>query len=347
MNEPNYCPYHRHLGHTIEDGNPFKEWLEKAIQNKVFALSPGCQQDSPVQTANVITMDAATSTTEDWEGDDGRKQGADSLSGTDSDTDSDIDKGWITVSRKKPTKSTDVPFSRAISEVPKADHYSSVAPALIHKKKKVSKKKPRKTTPAQPLKQTAGKVMTYEEYLQYMEEYYKWLEEFEEYEQGEPHEVVLDDFMPKGWRQKEPCSVNQEEEELFWEQPVQVAPCRVVSVYPRQSVARTLLRSPSGSPSYTFLLNRDLHLQYSACHITTYEGASSELDTAVHDKGDSDDEPLLFANEAAMLIEEPNQHGKIPDQLSKPVKQEVDEMKLRDGKRLPEPHQKKDKGKAI
>ncbi len=108
MNEPNYCPYHRHLGHTIEDGNPFKEWLEKAIQNKVFALSPGCQQDSPVQTANVITMDAATSTTEDWEGDDGRKQGADSLSGTDSDTDSDIDKGWITVSRKKPTQ----PMSR-------------------------------------------------------------------------------------------------------------------------------------------------------------------------------------------------------------------------------------------
>lgn len=87
------------------------------------------------------------------------------------------------------------------------------------------------------------------------------------------------------------------------------------------------------SPSYTLLLNRDLHLQYSACHITTYEGASSELDTAAHDKGDSDDEPLLFANEAAMLIEEPQKHGKIPDQLSQHVKKEVDEMKLRDGKR--------------
>lgn len=33
VNEPNYCPYHRHLGHTIEDDYPFKEWLEKAIQN--------------------------------------------------------------------------------------------------------------------------------------------------------------------------------------------------------------------------------------------------------------------------------------------------------------------------
>lgn len=39
-------------------------------------------------------MDAATSTTEDWEGDDGRKQGADSLYGTDSDTDSDMDNGF-------------------------------------------------------------------------------------------------------------------------------------------------------------------------------------------------------------------------------------------------------------
>lgn len=48
--------------------------------------------------------------------------------------------------------------------------------------------------------------MTYEEDLQYMEEYYKWLEEDE---QGEPHEVVLDDFMQKGWRQKEPCLVKR------------------------------------------------------------------------------------------------------------------------------------------
>lgn len=84
------------------------------------------------------------------------------------------------------------PFSRAISEVPKADH----APALIHHNEKVSK-----IYPAQ-----AGKVMTYEEDLQYMEEYYKWLEEDE---QGEPHEVVLDDFMQKGWRQKEPCLVKR------------------------------------------------------------------------------------------------------------------------------------------
>lgn len=85
------------------------------------------------------------------------------------------------------------------------------------------------------------------------------------------------------------------------------------------------------SPSYTLLLNRDLHLQYSACHITTYEGASSELDTAAHDKGDSDDEPLLFANEAAMLIEEPprGKHGKIPDQLSKHVKKEEIQRKRR------------------
>lgn len=83
------------------------------------------------------------------------KQGADSLSGTDSDTDSDIDKGWITVSRKKPTKSTDVPFSRAISEVPKADHYSSVAPALIHKKRR--KRFPRRSLERPPLPNHSNK----------------------------------------------------------------------------------------------------------------------------------------------------------------------------------------------
>lgn len=171
-------------------------------------------------------MDA--STTEDWEG---RKQGADSLYGTDSDTDSDMDNGGLARGRQSQ------PFSRAISEVPKADHSSSFAPALIHHNEKVSK-----IYPAQPLKQRAGKVMTYEEDLQYMEEYYKWLEEDE---QGEPHEVVLDDFMQKGWRQKEPCLVKRH---FSWNSLPTERPCRVVSVYPRQSVARTLLRSPQVTP---------------------------------------------------------------------------------------------------
>nr|CAD1836413.1 unnamed protein product [Ananas comosus var. bracteatus] len=38
--DPLYCPYHRFVGHTIEDCITFKDWLEKVVKNGVFALSP-------------------------------------------------------------------------------------------------------------------------------------------------------------------------------------------------------------------------------------------------------------------------------------------------------------------
>jgi hypothetical protein len=39
-NNPLYCPYHRCVGHVIEDCVAFKEWLQRAIDEKRLALQP-------------------------------------------------------------------------------------------------------------------------------------------------------------------------------------------------------------------------------------------------------------------------------------------------------------------
>lgn len=187
MNEPNSCPYHRTYHRNEKNGWKrrfitrslhFPQDVSKILQCKQPMVLPWMRQPPPPKIGKVMTVGSRGQIL------------CMALTLIPIQT-------WITVSRF----SKRTPFSRAISEVPKADHSSSFAPALIHHNEKVSK-----IYPAQPLKQRAGKVMTYEEDLQYMEEYYKWLEEDE---QGEPHEVVLDDFMQKGWRQKEPCLVKR------------------------------------------------------------------------------------------------------------------------------------------
>lgn len=54
-NNPLYCPYHRYVGHTIEDCITFKEWLQKAIDEKrinldLEALNPD------YHAVNVVTV---------------------------------------------------------------------------------------------------------------------------------------------------------------------------------------------------------------------------------------------------------------------------------------------------
>jgi hypothetical protein len=39
-NNPLYCPYHRYVGHVIEDCVAFKEWLQRGIDEKRLALQP-------------------------------------------------------------------------------------------------------------------------------------------------------------------------------------------------------------------------------------------------------------------------------------------------------------------
>jgi hypothetical protein len=43
--EPNFCPYHRVLGHTIEDCWVFKDWIEKAYKNGEITLPKGFLQN--------------------------------------------------------------------------------------------------------------------------------------------------------------------------------------------------------------------------------------------------------------------------------------------------------------
>jgi hypothetical protein len=40
IDNPLYCPYHRYVGHIIEDCVAFKEWLQRAIDEKRLAIPP-------------------------------------------------------------------------------------------------------------------------------------------------------------------------------------------------------------------------------------------------------------------------------------------------------------------
>jgi hypothetical protein len=54
--EPNFCPYHRVLGHSIEDCWVFKDWVEKAYKNDEITLPKGfLQSPSAHEQANTIS----------------------------------------------------------------------------------------------------------------------------------------------------------------------------------------------------------------------------------------------------------------------------------------------------
>nr|CAD1837639.1 unnamed protein product [Ananas comosus var. bracteatus] len=54
--DPLYCPYHRSIGHKIEDCFIFKDWVERALQQGVFTLSPKAKNDSNVESSNMVTV---------------------------------------------------------------------------------------------------------------------------------------------------------------------------------------------------------------------------------------------------------------------------------------------------
>ena len=43
--DPNFCPYHRILGHTIEDCYVFKDWIEKKYRDGEIELPQSSLQD--------------------------------------------------------------------------------------------------------------------------------------------------------------------------------------------------------------------------------------------------------------------------------------------------------------
>ena len=63
-NNPLYCPYHRYVGHTIEDCISFKEWLQRAIDEKRVNLDSEAANPD-YHSVNVITV----STTHDQQED--------------------------------------------------------------------------------------------------------------------------------------------------------------------------------------------------------------------------------------------------------------------------------------
>jgi hypothetical protein len=59
--EPNFCPYHRVLGHSIEDCWVFKDWVEKAYKNGEITLPKGFLQNlTSHEQANTISHEEET-----------------------------------------------------------------------------------------------------------------------------------------------------------------------------------------------------------------------------------------------------------------------------------------------
>jgi hypothetical protein len=66
---PLYCPYHRYVGHVIEDCVAFKEWLQRAIDEKRLQLQPDAVNPA-YHSVNMVTVGSNGSMNqEDGEGD--------------------------------------------------------------------------------------------------------------------------------------------------------------------------------------------------------------------------------------------------------------------------------------
>lgn len=56
-NNPLYCPYHRYVGHVIEDCISFKEWLQRAVTEKKINLDQDAINPD-YHTVNVVTIES-------------------------------------------------------------------------------------------------------------------------------------------------------------------------------------------------------------------------------------------------------------------------------------------------
>jgi hypothetical protein len=58
---PNYCPYHRILGHTLENNWVFKDWVEKSIRNGEIILPKRfLQNPTPHEQVNAVSHESIT-----------------------------------------------------------------------------------------------------------------------------------------------------------------------------------------------------------------------------------------------------------------------------------------------
>ena len=56
VENPLYCPYHRYVGHIIKDCIEFKEWLQRAVDEKKVNLDPDAINPQ-YHTVNMISVD--------------------------------------------------------------------------------------------------------------------------------------------------------------------------------------------------------------------------------------------------------------------------------------------------
>ena len=65
-NNPLYCPYHRYEGHVIEDYIAFKEWLQRAVNEKKVNLDPEAINPK-YHTSNMITVGSCLESSQEGE----------------------------------------------------------------------------------------------------------------------------------------------------------------------------------------------------------------------------------------------------------------------------------------
>ncbi|PKU68717.1 hypothetical protein MA16_Dca024254 [Dendrobium catenatum] len=62
--DPNYCPYHRVLGHPIEDCYIFKDWVERKYQKGELTLSDNVLVNPRKESTRVVTTSTIPSVEE-------------------------------------------------------------------------------------------------------------------------------------------------------------------------------------------------------------------------------------------------------------------------------------------
>jgi hypothetical protein len=170
VDNPNYCPYHRCLGHKIEDCWVFKDWILKEYNEKRITLSPKVLKDPQVKEANVIQAFQQVGTQIDFVMEEEMSS-------------SDDDEGWTTVSRKHTS-------AKSSKHSIQSNNAHFLGGSTYRKKKKNQSK----------LKSNKSKVTYGPTPLLTKEALEKMCKkEDEEYVQKERTPVLLEEFMPKDW----------------------------------------------------------------------------------------------------------------------------------------------------
>jgi hypothetical protein len=68
VDNPLYCPYHRYVGHAIEDYIAFKEWLQRVVDEKRINLDTDAINPD-YHAVNMVSVGSSSSTTQDHKSD--------------------------------------------------------------------------------------------------------------------------------------------------------------------------------------------------------------------------------------------------------------------------------------